>query len=77
MWEKIKKSKSKMLFIEGCTVIGEILIKFHSEEFQDKFFEEVFDSFKTILNVGNMQDDPKFYQKFEVFSYTLTIAFPL
>lgn len=67
MWEKMKKSKSKMMFIEGCTVIGDILIKFHSEDYQDKFFEEVFDNFKNILSIGSMQEDIKFYQKFEVF----------
>ena len=77
MWEKMKKSKSKMMFIEGCTVIGDILIKFHPEEYQDKFFEEVFDNFKTILNVNNMQDDTKFYQKFEVNSTNNIKALPL
>ena len=65
MWNNIKNcTKLKNLFIDSCTLIGEIVIKFYNEELQDKYFEEAFDTFK--LNV-NSSEDPLFYKKFELF----------
>lgn len=37
------------MFIEGCTLMGEILMKFHTEEVQDRFFENVLNNFKQIM----------------------------
>jgi hypothetical protein len=65
IWDKVKKSKSKNIFIDCCILIGEMLIKFYNEDMQDKFFEEVFDIFKNTINVT--QEDNTYYNKFEVF----------
>ena len=37
-------------FIEGATLLGEILLKFYSEETQDIFFDKVLSSFKQIIS---------------------------
>lgn len=70
MWEKIKKNKSKSIFIDCCALLGEILIKFQSDELQDKFFEEVFDIFKSTIT-NSPSEDPNYYHKFEVFLYNI------
>ena len=67
MWDKIKKSKSKITFIDGSNLIGEILIKFNLEEILEKFFEEVFDIFKTTINPTTiLSEESLFFHKFEV-----------
>ena len=50
MWDKIKNCQNKELFIDYCSLLGEILIKFHNEDIQDKFFEEVFEIFKNTFS---------------------------
>jgi hypothetical protein len=65
IWEKVKKSKSKGIFIDCCILIGELLIKFYNEDMQDKFFEEVFDIFKNTINPT--AEDTTYYNKFEIF----------
>jgi hypothetical protein len=65
IWEKVKKSKSKGIFIDCCILIGEILIKFYNEDMQDKFFEEVFEIFKNTVNPTS--EDNTYYNKFELF----------
>lgn len=70
MWEKIKKSKSKSIFIDCCVLLGEIVIKFHSEDLQEKFFEEVFDIFKSTIS-ASMTEDNSYYHKFEIFLYSI------
>jgi hypothetical protein len=70
MWEKIKKSKSKSIFIDCCVLLGEIVIKFHSEDLQEKFFEEVFDIFKSTISTS-MTEDQSYYHKFEIFLYSI------
>ena len=32
MWDKIKNCQNKELFIDCCSLLGEILIKFHNED---------------------------------------------
>jgi hypothetical protein len=76
MWDKIKNCKNKELFIDCCSLLGEILIKFHNEDVQDKFFEEVFEIFKNTFsnssNAGeNPQDIQKYFAKFEIFLYNI------
>jgi hypothetical protein len=73
MWEKVKKLKNKTIFIDCCVLIGEILIKFHAEDFQDKFFEEVFEIFKTNINTtsNSNTEDANYYHKFEIFLYSI------
>ena len=78
MWDKIKKSKSKITFIDGSNLIADILIKFNLEEILEKFFEEVFDIFKTTINPTTIvSEETLFFHKFEVkfslFSYFSTI----
>jgi hypothetical protein len=65
IWEKVKNSKSKGIFIDCCILIGEILTKFYNEDLQDKFFEEVFDIFKNTINTTS--EDHMYYSKFEIF----------
>ena len=74
MWDKIKSSQNKGLFIDCCGLLGEILIKFHNEDVQDKFFEEVFDIFKTTFSsaataVQDYNEMQTYFAKFEVFLY--------
>ena len=74
MWEKIKNTKNKGLFIDCCGLLGEILIKFHNEDVQDKFFEEVFDIFKTTFSSASTMGEEysevqNYFAKFEVFLY--------
>src|SRR5690348_1081526 len=71
MWEKIKKSKSKSIFVDCCNLLGEILIKFHNEDVQDKFFEEVFDIFRGTITNANTPEELTYYHKFEVFLYSI------
>lgn len=67
MWDKIKKSKSKITFIDGSNLIGEILIKFNLEEILEKFFEEVFEIFKNTINPTTiLSEESLFFHKFEV-----------
>lgn len=70
MWDKIKKSQSKTIFVDCCVLIGEILIKFHSDELQDKFFEEVFDIFKSTIS-STSSEAQAYYHKFEIFLYSI------
>lgn len=70
MWERVKKLKSKSIFIDCCMLLGEIVIKFHSEDLQDKFFEEVFDIFKATIT-NSMSEDQSYYHKFELFLYSI------
>ena len=58
-----------MIFIDCCILIAEILIKFFSEEIQDKFFEEVFEIFKITINTKSQ--DMEYYKKFENFLYSI------
>lgn len=53
------------LFIEGCTLMAEILMKFHSEEVQDKFFESVLSNFKALFSSKTF--DKKVFSKLEYF----------
>lgn len=74
MWEKIKKTKDKAMLIDSCGLLGEILIKYHDEDIQEKFFEEVFDMFKNTFSVAATADlSPsevqKYFAKVEVFLY--------
>lgn len=70
MWEKIKVCKSKSIFIDCCVLLGEIVIKFHSEDLQDKFFQEVFDIFKSTVT-SSVTEDTSYYHKFENFLYNI------
>jgi hypothetical protein len=70
MWDKIKASKSKSIFIDCCVLLGEIVIKFHTDELQDKFFQEVFDIFKSTIT-NSLSEDPSYYHKFENFLYNI------
>jgi hypothetical protein len=76
MWEKIKVCEDKGLFIDCCGLLGEILIKFHNEDVQDKFFEEVFEIFKNTFSSsatsGKSQSEiQNYFAKFEVFLYNI------
>ena len=76
MWDKIKNCKNKELFIDCCSLLGEILIKFHSEDVQDKFFEEVFEIFKNTFSNSSAQGEShqeiqKYFAKFEIFLYNI------
>ena len=76
MWDKIKNCKNRELFIDCCSLLGEILIKFHNEDVQDKFFEEVFEIFKnTFSNSSASGESPqeiqKYFAKFEIFLYNI------
>ena len=76
MWDKIKKCENRELFIDCCSLLGEILIKFHNEDVQDKFFEEVFEIFKnTFSNSSASGESPqeiqKYFAKFEIFLYNI------
>ena len=76
MWDKIKKCKNRELFIDCCSLLGEIFIKFHNEDVQDKFFEEVFEIFKNIFsNSSELGESPqevqKYFAKFEIFLYNI------
>jgi hypothetical protein len=70
IWEKMKIAKQKSIFIDCCNLLGEILLKFHNEDIQDKFFEEVFDIFRTTI-ISTSQQDPSYFKKFESFLYTI------
>ena len=68
MWDKIKKSKSKITFIDGSNLIGEILIKFNLEEILEKFFEEVFEIFKNTINPTTiLSEESLFFHKLVIF----------
>ena len=69
MWDKIKKCKNKGLFIDCCSLLGEILIKFHNEDVQDKFFEEVFEIFKNTFSSSSKNEE--YFAKFEIFLYNI------
>ena len=76
MWDKIKNCQNKELFIDCCSLLGEILIKFHSEDVQDKFFEEVFEIFKNTFSNSSAQGEStqeiqKYFAKFEIFLYNI------
>ena len=76
MWDKIKNCKNKELFIDCCSLLGEILIKFHNEDVQDKFFEEVFEIFKNTFSNSSasgesQQEIQKYFAKFEIFLYNI------
>jgi hypothetical protein len=75
MWDKIKKNKSKIIFIDCCVLLGEIVIKFYPDEIQDKFFEEIFEIFKTTIATTNFstssQEEINYYHKFEIFLYSI------
>ena len=76
MWDKIKNCKNRELFIDCCSLLGEILIKFHNEDVQDKFFEEVFEIFKNIFSNSSAlgestQAIQKYFAKFEIFLYNI------
>ena len=76
MWDKIKNCKNRELFIDCCSLLGEILIKFHNEDVQDKFFEEVFEIFKNIFSNSSelgesTQEIQKYFAKFEIFLYNI------
>ena len=76
MWDKIKNCKNRELFIDCCSLLGEVLIKFHNEDVQDKFFEEVFEIFKnTFSNSSSTGESPqeiqKYFAKFEIFLYNI------
>ena len=76
MWDKIKNCQNRELFIDCCSLLGEILIKFHNEDVQDKFFEEVFEIFKnTFSNSSASNESPqeiqKYFAKFEIFLYNI------
>ena len=76
MWDKIKNCENKELFIDCCSLLGEVLIKFHNEDVQDKFFEEVFEIFKNTFSnsstAGNTpQEIQKNFAKFEIFLYNI------
>ena len=76
MWDKIKNCKNRELFIDCCSLLGEILIKFHNEDVQDKFFEEVFEIFKNIFSNSSelgesTQEVQKYFAKFEIFLYNI------
>ncbi len=53
------------LFIEGCTLMAEILMKFHNEEIQDRFFESVLSNFKVLFSSKTF--DKKMFSKLEYF----------
>lgn len=69
MWEKVKNSRSKVIFIDCCILIVDILMKFFPEEIQDKFFEEVFEIFKVTINTKSQ--DLQYYHRFENFLYSI------
>ena len=76
MWDKIKNCQNRELFIDCCSLIGEILIKFHNDDVQDKFFEEVFEIFKNIFSNSSAlgespQEVQKYFAKFEIFLYNI------
>ena len=76
MWDKIKNCQNKELFIDCCSLLGEILIKFHNEDVQDKFFEEVFEIFKNTFSNSSAsgestQEIQKYFAKFEIFLYNI------
>ena len=76
MWDKIKNCKNKELFIDCCSLLGEVLIKFHNEDVQDKFFEEVFEIFKNTFSNSSssgesQQEIQKYFAKFEIFLYNI------
>ena len=76
MWDKIKNCKNRELFIDCCSLLGEILIKFHNEDVQDKFFEEVFEIFKNTFSNSSAQGESpqeiqKYFAKFEIFLYNI------
>lgn len=76
MWDKIKKSKSKITFIDGSNLIADILIKFNLEELLEKFFEEVFDIFKTTINPSTIvSEETLFFHKFEVYIFLSSFSF--
>ena len=57
-------------------MLGEILIKFHNEDVQDKFFEEVFEIFKNTFSNSSasgesQQEIQKYFAKFEIFLYNI------
>lgn len=58
-------SFDQTLFIEGCTLMAEILMKFHNEEIQDKFFESVLSNFKVLFSSKTF--DKKMFSKLEYF----------
>jgi hypothetical protein len=68
MWEKIKESRNKIIFIDCCILIVEILLKFFSEEIQDKFLEETFNIFRITVNKNQ---DLNYYHRFEGFIYSI------
>lgn len=68
MWEKVKESKNKIIFIDCCQLIIEILLKFFPEETQDKFLEEVFNIFRFTIN---KTQDLNYYHRFESFIYSI------
>lgn len=55
-------------FIEGCTLMGEILVKLYNEEVQDKFFEKVLFSFKKLISKNI---EKSMIQRFETFLCTI------
>ena len=76
MWDKIKNCQNRELFIDCCSLLGEILIKFHNEDVQDKFFEEVFEIFKNTFSNSSasgesQQNIQKYFAKFEIFLYNI------
>ena len=76
MWEKIKLCDDLGLFIDCCGLVGEILIKFHNEDVQDKFFEEVFEIFKNTFSSKSTLNKSQteiqtYFAKFEVFLYNI------
>ena len=57
-------------------ILGEVLIKYHNEDVQDKFFEEVFEIFKNTFSsssaTGESQTEiQKYFAKFEIFLYNI------
>lgn len=76
MWDKIKNCKDRELFIDCCSLLGEVLIKFHNEDVQDKFFEEVFEIFKNTFSSSSSSGESqveiqKYFAKFEIFLYNI------
>lgn len=53
------------LFIEGSTLLAELVMKFHGEEIQDMFFEKVLNNFKILFISKSF--DRKTFQKLELF----------
>ncbi|MCQ2816762.1 MAG: hypothetical protein MJ252_05795 [archaeon] len=74
IWTKFKDCKDRNLFIDCCTLLGEIMIKYYNEDVQDKFFEEVFDIFKDFFSKNSTfdnQENQHYFSKFEVFLYSI------